>query len=283
MNTRTSIIFHGYFALCLLLFSGISHATPAVKWTPKKLVLEQMQGTLSKYIVTIESTEDVEGVAARVVPELQPWVTVYPTHIGNLFKGDQVDITVNINIPPDEIIGTSVEGVIQLKQPQFVPSKTIAMPLPVNLTITQFIDRGLPPDPGEAGTQTLLGIDSDRDGVRDDIQRYIHLTYPNEPLLRLALREYAKQFQLLLPTADNKDEAYNNARKMSRHRECIHFIRGKVEKHVISGLKAEILNTRDRSIAYIKYSDNLAGQILYSNSDWNNSCAFDVNSVGGGL
>jgi len=31
----------------------------------------------------------------------------------------------------------------------------------------------LPPDPGEAGKATLTGIDVDRDGVRDDLQRYI--------------------------------------------------------------------------------------------------------------
>lgn len=33
----------------------------------------------------------------------------------------------------------------------------------------------LPPDPGEAGMVTLEGIDSDNDGVRDDIQRWIAL------------------------------------------------------------------------------------------------------------
>ncbi|MCF6156788.1 MAG: hypothetical protein E3K36_16465 [Candidatus Brocadia sp.] len=31
----------------------------------------------------------------------------------------------------------------------------------------------LPPDPGKAGKETLLGIDTDGDGVRDDIQRRI--------------------------------------------------------------------------------------------------------------
>ena len=36
---------------------------------------------------------------------------------------------------------------------------------------------GLPPDPGEAGRRTLAGIDSDRDGIRDDLQRYVALTY----------------------------------------------------------------------------------------------------------
>ena len=43
----------------------------------------------------------------------------------------------------------------------------------------------LPTDPGKAGKETLLGIDTDGDGVRDDIQRYIYFTYPDDKKLRL--------------------------------------------------------------------------------------------------
>src|SRR5216683_231714 len=46
-------------------------------------------------------------------------------------------------------------------------------------SMTATISITLPPDPGAAGKATLQGIDSDGDGVRDDIQRYIALTYPN--------------------------------------------------------------------------------------------------------
>ena len=35
----------------------------------------------------------------------------------------------------------------------------------------------LPPDPGEAGKKTLLGIDSNNNGVRDDVERWIYITY----------------------------------------------------------------------------------------------------------
>jgi hypothetical protein len=48
---------------------------------------------------------------------------------------------------------------------------------------------GLPPDPGEAGKATIEGIDSDQDGLRDDIQRYIALTYPDSEKTREALRQ----------------------------------------------------------------------------------------------
>lgn len=48
---------------------------------------------------------------------------------------------------------------------------------------------GLPPDPGKAGKQTLMGIDSDGDGLRDDVQRYIYLTYPDQPDVQRALKK----------------------------------------------------------------------------------------------
>ena len=62
----------------------------------------------------------------------------------------------------------------------------------------------LPPDPGEAGKATLEGIDSDRDGVRDDVQRYIHLTYPNdEPTIEI-LTDHARLLQeSILETYDD--------------------------------------------------------------------------------
>lgn len=56
----------------------------------------------------------------------------------------------------------------------------------------------LPPDPGKAGKKTLMGIDSDSDGLRDDIQRYIYLTYPDQPNVQGALRQLALSLQKTL-------------------------------------------------------------------------------------
>ncbi len=52
-----------------------------------------------------------------------------------------------------------------------------------------------PPDPGDAGRQTIQGIDADHDGVRDDVQRWIYAYVPNEPKKQMALRQMARFFQ----------------------------------------------------------------------------------------
>ena len=154
------------------------------------------------------------------------------------------------------------------------------------LTIQVLAENGvaLPPDPGEEGKLTLLGIDSDGDGVRDDIQRYIYFTYPDDEKLRLGLTYYAKEFQEVLADADDREAAYNHAIKMARHGECLFYIKGRDSTNIRRAIRAEILNTRERSIAYITYSDNLGSRVIRKTpiNEWKDSCSFDVDATGGG-
>jgi len=282
MSQKINILF-GTLILYLFFLSSPSYAKPVVEWTPNKISFEQTQGSQSSQVISVKFSKDAHGVVARVVPELQKWVTVSPSSIGDILKGDVFDFTVTTNISPDDSVGT-FDGVIQLRQlVAGKPEKTIAKPLPVVLTITEAEDNGLPPDPGEEGKLTLLGIDSDNDGVRDDIQRYIYFSYPNDEKAQMALTEVAKQYQILLMQVNDSDAVFNNATKMKRHRECIWFIKGEDAADTLASIRTEILNTNERSTEYIKYSDNLGGEIILIRpiADWKNSCAFDVDAIGG--
>ncbi|MFC1684024.1 hypothetical protein ACFL0R_00935 [Pseudomonadota bacterium] len=150
--------------------------------------------------------------------------------------------------------------------------------IPFLLAQFSYADQFLPPDPGEEGKQTLLGLDSDNDGVRDDIQRYIYLTYPANEKVRLAITQIAIQYQGLLSQADEPEAAFFHATKLARHGECLDYIVGEASGDIIAALKAEILNTRERSIAYIKFNDNLAGAIIIGAplKEWKNSCDFEL-------
>lgn len=142
----------------------------------------------------------------------------------------------------------------------------------------------LPPDPGAEGKKTLLGIDTDGDGVRDDIQRYIYFTYPDDKKLRSGLTYYAIEFQGVLKDANDREAAYIHANKMARHGECLFYLKGEESIDIRRALRAKILNTRERSMAYIKYSDNLGGRIISGapQKEWKDSCSFDVDDTGGG-
>jgi len=142
----------------------------------------------------------------------------------------------------------------------------------------------LPPDPGEAGKQTLLGIDSDNDGVRDDIQRWIYLTYPDDEKLRLALLQNARGFQQILARGGDPAVVRELAAQSMRDGECLFYIIDEDAVNISRELDARVVNTRERSLAYITYNENLAGKIIRGTKprDWKNSCSFDVDAVGGG-
>ncbi len=63
----------------------------------------------------------------------------------------------------------------------------------------------LPPDPGEAGKATLAGIDSDHDGVRDDLQREIVYMYPQNDQIRRVLRAMVKKEQDIITTTGDHE------------------------------------------------------------------------------
>ena len=139
----------------------------------------------------------------------------------------------------------------------------------------------LPPDPGSAGELTLLGIDSDNDGVRDDVQRYIEFTYPNSQRVRLALREIAKTYQLWYTV---QDLSVYNVRsildKAMRNLACLYSIVGVNEGVKQSQLLfAEFTNNLDRYRARAKVERVLAGQAFDLPQVSNIVCAFHVNGT----
>lgn len=63
----------------------------------------------------------------------------------------------------------------------------------------------LPPDPGESGKATLAGIDSNNDGVRDDLEREIVYMYPKNEEVRRVLRAMVKTGQEVITTEGDHD------------------------------------------------------------------------------
>lgn len=145
----------------------------------------------------------------------------------------------------------------------------------------------LPPDPGEAGKATLLGIDSDNDGVRDDIQRYIELNYPNSAKTRMALRQYAKATNNALRDANDKRKSINNSYQMDYAQECLSYIFRETEGNSFSAIKirralhAEFLNTSERTTKYFEFDEKLGGEVFSTTplKYQNRSCDFDLSAL----
>ena len=120
--------------------------------------------------------------------------------------------------------------------------------------------QGLPPDPGEAGKATLAGIDSDEDGIRDDIQRYISLTYSTSARTRAGLTQFVKADQSVVLTSADHQASIRSWIEVFHAQECLSTLRPNDYITLTDELDARLLNTKSRSLAYAAASGQYSGQ-----------------------
>jgi hypothetical protein len=144
----------------------------------------------------------------------------------------------------------------------------------------------LPPDPGKAGKATLAGIDSDKDGVRDDVQRWIAINYPNSQKTRAALTQIAKAKQMILLNAANATKARANALVADNAAYCLTYVREQIlglagsDAYNIKGeLRAIYLNTYIRTKAWLQYDSHLGGMFFTIPQDLKQGCAFNPDTM----
>ena len=139
----------------------------------------------------------------------------------------------------------------------------------------------LPPDPGEAGKQTLQGVDSDNDGVRDDVQRWIALTFLSSQKTQLALRDATMATQNLLLAVDSTSAQTATEQELAAAR-CLGFLHGASNAYTIaSRLDDQVLNTELRKDAYRSSQRKIDVGTLSSarQSELRNFCSFNPDSL----
>ena len=128
----------------------------------------------------------------------------------------------------------------------------------------------LPPDPGETGKSTLIGVDSDNDGVRDDVQIAITKLYPSDTSAKKALLKLAVEMQeaFVAQSNDNINQIY--LEKLINATDCITITSSNPLRDIIY-IEFAMINTEDRQKAYININDTASGDFfLIDNIE--NSC-----------
>ena len=254
-------------------------AEPSIEWTPGAVVEELRPGNSRLVSLIFTPNQDLPQGNLRPVPALAPFLQISRGSFQDLAQGQATTIEILFSVPPDAEPGT-FNGTLQLRDGIGPGAKNLAKPLQITLTIlAPGPGGGLPPDPGEEGRATLEGIDSDGDGIRDDIQRFIALTHPDSEKLRAALTQFTRVVQEALLVRDDKALSLNAASSSDRAMECIDFLLGSGAADVTNELHAEILNTVERSRAYLTYDAQLFGGIFPSASQFKLSCAFDPDAL----
>jgi hypothetical protein len=75
--------------------------------------------------------------------------------------------------------------------------------------------------------------------------------------------------------AGNKEAVIRDAQDRQKAVECLYYIRPDDAGNIIHGLRAEILNTKERSIVYIAADAQLSGEVFTLADDYRSSCGSD--------
>ena len=141
----------------------------------------------------------------------------------------------------------------------------------------------LPPDPGPEGDATIEGIDSDQNGVRDDIDRWIGLNYRDSEKTRMALTQayYPLQNFMIHAREGDSDAVHNDMDDLQRATECLYYVRRDDAHHLLGEMHALVVNTPNRFHADRDASRILGGGTFPSRpySKWNASCTFNPDEM----
>ncbi|MCH9814695.1 MAG: hypothetical protein K0U47_12225 [Epsilonproteobacteria bacterium] len=142
----------------------------------------------------------------------------------------------------------------------------------------------LPPEPDPTiNNATLLGVDSNDNGVRDDVERKIYLNYP-KAIEQAVLMQMAKANQALLG-GDYINDAEIFERKNTKALLCrryLNFYKNTNIQRVSKTMSAMQYNTKERTKAYLDYNRALSGGVYsmpgakYLKEDY---CEFNIDSM----
>jgi hypothetical protein len=130
--------------------------------------------------------------------------------------------------------------------------------------------------PPPASQESLAGTDANGDGVRDDVEAYIDMTYPvpAQGDTNRALRQFARASQGTIIDAGDPARSVAHAAERFRALECL-MARRPADFHLVFvELRARVLNTTARSLAYIQADDHVrAGNVpLLPADQWVGAC-----------
>jgi hypothetical protein len=159
--------------------------------------------------------------------------------------------------------------------------RSISLPITVAVAPIGVV---LPPDPGPAGMATLVGIDTTGTGVRDDVARWIAVTFYNSAKTRAGATQLAQALQTLITGPTDTQTVLSNVALEIKAEQCLDYIdfslAGGVTSSESTGDKvlSQQLNTYPRGQVYYADDQQLSGQFFGGPPGGNFSalCNFNV-------
>jgi hypothetical protein len=235
---------------------------PTIQWSTPSLTEFLVPSESRTINLTFRSKQRLDNISVSLTPSLTAVATVSPTSFSRINANETYQVALQLRAGVTSEV--KFEGTMHLRS----GSATQAQPLPAMVIVHS---EPVPPDPGAAGDQTVLGIDSDRDGTRDDVQRLVVSTYLNSPRTLAAGMDYAKASQTFLRSPNNESML-----ALGRSIACARFIRPTDSRLILRGIEAQQLNTLQRTYAWQTSSSAVSGVYDVPTMDqWKVQCSFD--------
>lgn len=145
----------------------------------------------------------------------------------------------------------------------------------------------LPPEPDPLiNNSTLLGIDSNNNGVRDDVERWIYKTYKH-PIEIGIFMQSSRAYNMVIADPSKAKETRNH---ISNIVGCIgywkYYSKENNETYILDPFRdtsSEInkiqFNTSKRHMAYERFNEELSGGVYGSSGMSKEKCEFDENGI----
>lgn len=119
---------------------------------------------------------------------------------------------------------------------------------------------GVPMPDSTENKATIAGVDSDKNGIRDDIQIWINEEFEERPIVKLALEQLARDMQTELVNSNTEELSKIATIKALDSSICLSSIIGLDEKIIQQKrLKERMLNTKMRLDADTRVNANFSG------------------------
>ena len=140
----------------------------------------------------------------------------------------------------------------------------------VQVEVYEMADGHLLPHAPQDPDATLLGVDANKNGVRDDVERWIYKEMPTKhhpEIERVIAMQDVKVYQLMLMDPANKDNKVYMASKRSTDCYAYYIYSKKVPTDNYSDefdtrLQDKQFNTKERLNTYINYNYSLKGKVF---------------------
>lgn len=147
------------------------------------------------------------------------------------------------------------------------------------------VDNGTPPsqdpsqDPGQgnSGASTVVGVDVDQDGLRDDAQISIYASSASDPVLRKASIQLAKSLQKLIVTGTTSSNALAAAITMNKAIDCMYSLDADKFGGRVETVEAAVVNTASRAQAYAQAGAFLSGGNFTVSTTADNAASCEAN------